>query len=164
MVSIMETDATPQEALAAAERATASVWTDYPPTPAWYFPAVGAWGAVLVYAISGVDSSAVQVPVILGLVALSGGFMGWYQRYRGAMPKLTSAPPEFRRAILAFFAVYAVLIAVYAVLIAAVGVVGFALDLPLAAAAGTFVVATAGLYVYEKAYESAARRTKDRLA
>jgi hypothetical protein len=157
MVSIMETDATPQEALAAAERATASVWTDYPPTPAWYFPAVGAWGAVLVYAISGVDSSAVQVPVILGLVALSGGFMGWYQRYRGAMPKLTSAPPEFRSAILAFFAVYAVLIA-------AVVVVGFALDLPLAAAAGTFVVATAGLYVYEKAYESAARRTKDRLA
>jgi hypothetical protein len=157
MVSIMETDATPQEALAAAERATASVWTDYPPTPAWYFPAVGAWGAVLVYTISGVDSSAVQVPVILGLVALGGGFMGWYQRYRGAMPKLTSAPPEFRRAILAFFAVYAVLIA-------AVVVVGFALDLPLAAAAGTFVVATAGLYVYEKAYESAARRTKDRLA
>jgi hypothetical protein len=157
MVSIMETDATPQEALAAAERATASVWTDYPPTPAWYYPAVGAWGAVLVYAISGVDSSAVQVPVILGLTALGGGFMGWYQRYRGAMPKLTSAPPEFRRAILAFFAVYAVLIA-------AVVVVGFALDLPLAAAAGTFVVATAGLYVYEKAYESAARRTKDRLA
>jgi hypothetical protein len=157
MVSIMETDATPQEALAAAERATASVWTDYPPTPAWYYPAVGAWGAVLVYAISGVDSSAVQVPVILGLVALSGGFMGWYQRYRGAMPKLTGAPPEFRRAIVAFFAVYAVLIA-------AVVVVGFALDLPLVAAAGTFVVATAGLYVYEKAYESAARRTKARLA
>jgi hypothetical protein len=157
MVSSMETDATPQEALAAAERATASVWTDYPPTPAWYYPAVGAWGAVLVYALSGVDSSAVQLPVILALVALSGGFMGWYQRYRGAMPKLTSAPPEFRRAILAFFAVYAVLVA-------AVVVVGFALDLPLAAAAGTFVVATAGLYVYENAYESAARRTKDRLA
>jgi hypothetical protein len=157
MVSIMETDATPQDALAAAERATASIWTEYPPTPAWYYPAVGAWGAAVVYTVAGVDSSAVQVPVMLALMALLGAFIGWYQRYRGAMPKLTSAPPEFRRAILAY-------LAVYAVLIAAVVVVGFALDQPLAAAAGTFVVATAGLYVYEKAYESAARRTKARLA
>jgi hypothetical protein len=156
MVSVMETDATPQEALAAAERATASIWTGYPRTPAWYYPAVGAWGAALVYAVAGVDSSIIQVAVVLALVALSGGFMGWYQRYRGAMPRLTSAPPEFRRTIGAFFAVYAVLIA-------AVIVVGFVLDRPVAAAAGTFVVATAGLYVYEKAYESAARRTKDRL-
>ena len=53
----MESDVSPQEALAAAERATASVWTDYPPTPAWYYPAVGAWAAALAYAITGVDSS-----------------------------------------------------------------------------------------------------------
>jgi hypothetical protein len=49
------------------------------------------------------------------------------------------------------------------VLVAAVIVVGFVLDRPVVAAAGTFVVATAGLYAYEKAYESAARRTKERL-
>jgi hypothetical protein len=157
MVSVMETDATPQEALAAAERATASIWTDYPRTPAWYYPAVGAWAAALAYAITGVDSSVVQVPVVLALAALSGAFIGWYQRYRGALPKLTSAPPEFRRSIGAFFAVYALLIG-------AVLVVGFVLDLPVVAAAATFVVATAGLYAYEKSYESAARRTKDRLA
>jgi hypothetical protein len=156
IVSVMESDATPQEALAAAERATASVWTDYPPTPGWYYPGVGVWGAALVYAITGVDSSLVQVPVVLALVAVSAAFMGWYQRYRGAMPRLTSAPAEFRRSIWAFFAVYALLIA-------AVIVVGFVLDLPVVAAAGTFVVAAAGLYIYEKAYESAARRTKERL-
>src|SRR5688572_8216865 len=107
----METDATPRDALAAAERATASIWTEYPRTPAWYYPAVGAWGAAVVYTVAGVDSSVVQVPVMLALVGLSAGFMGWYQRYRGAMPRLTSAPAEFRRTIWAFFAVYAVLIA-----------------------------------------------------
>jgi hypothetical protein len=157
MVSVMETDATPQEALAAAERATASIWTDYPRTPAWYYPAVGAWAAAVVYTVAGVDSSLVQVPVVLGLVALLGAFYGWYQRYRGAWPKLTSAPPEFRRAIGAY-------LAVYTLLVAAVIVVGFVLDLPAVAAVGTFVVATAGLYVYEKAYEAAALRTKQRLA
>jgi hypothetical protein len=156
MVSGMESDATPQQALAAAERATASIWTDYPRTPAWYYPAVGAWAAAVVYTVAGVDSAIVQVPVMLALVGLSAGFMGWYQRYRGAMPRLTSAPAEFRRPIWAYFAVYSLLVA-------AVIVVGFVLDLPLVAAAGTFVVATAGLYAYEKAYESAARRTKERL-
>jgi hypothetical protein len=156
MVSAMESDATPQEALAAAERATASVWIDYPPTPGWYYPAVGVWAAALVYTMTGIDSSVVQLPVVLALVAASGAFMGWYQRYRGAMPRLTSAPAEFRRSLGAFFAVYALLIA-------AVIVVGAVLDLPVVAAAGTFVVATVGLYIYEKAYESAARRTKERL-
>jgi hypothetical protein len=157
MVSNMETDATPQDALRQAERATASVWTDYPPTPWWYYAAGGAWAAGLVYAITGVDNDLVRVGVIVALCAFAGAFVGWYKSYRGALPRVTSAPREFKRAIVAYFVVYALLIA-------GVVVVGFVLDLPLVAAVGTFVAATTGLYVYEKAYESAAQRTRERLA
>lgn len=157
MVSNMETDATPQDALRQAERATASVWTDYPPTPWWYYPAGGAWAAGLVYAITGVDNSLVQIAMVVGLCALSGLFIGWYKNYRGTLPRITSAPREFKRAITVYFVVYALLIA-------GVIVVGFVLDQPLVAAVGMFVAATAGLYVYERAYESAAQRTRERLA
>jgi hypothetical protein len=152
----MESDATPQEALAAAERAVTSVWTDYPATPAWYYPGVAAWAAAVVYTAAGIDSSLVQIPLMLALCGLNGLFIGWYRSYRGAMPRLGGAPPEFRRSIAAFFVAYALLIA-------AVVVVAFVLDQPVAAAAGTFVVVAAGLYVYERAYESAARRTRTRV-
>jgi hypothetical protein len=156
MVSIMESDVTPARSLAAVERANAALWTDYPPTPWWYHPAGGAWMAATVACLGAVDDPYVR---FTGLVALAGAaqlFQLWYRRYRGAMPRLTSAPDEFKPAIRAF-----VLGAL--ALVATVAVVVVVADAVLAGVALTFVGATAGLYAYERTYEAAARRTRDRL-
>ena len=48
----METTPDPYQQLAEAERAAAAPYVDYPPTPAWYAPAVGAWSAAVVAALT----------------------------------------------------------------------------------------------------------------
>ena len=48
----METNMTPEEQLRQVERAQTAPWVDYPPTPNWYYPAVGLWlGAMCVAAV-----------------------------------------------------------------------------------------------------------------
>jgi hypothetical protein len=152
----MESDLTPQQALVDAERATAAVWIDYPPTPAWYYPASGAWHAGFVGALGALYDKPVLLAVAAGVLGgLVGWFLHWYTGYRGTYPKVSSAPEEFRSAIAAFLAAYTVL------LVATVGLT-VAVD-PVVAAVVAFVGFTATVYVYERAYERAAAATRRRL-
>lgn len=156
MVSIMESDAHPGPALAAAERATAAIWTDYPPTPAWFYPAGGAWVAAMVAVGAVVDRPLLALPAALSLALASFAFTRWYTRYRGVLPRMTSAPAEFRPAILVYLAGCVLLT------LAVIGVTYLAEQL-VAGVVLAFVGTTAVLYAYERAYEVAARRTRDRL-
>jgi hypothetical protein len=152
----MESDATPQQALAEAERATASLWAHYPPTPRWYCPASGAWHAGYVLAFGGLRDSLVLLAIaMVALMALAVWFMNWYTRYRGAFPKVGSAPQEFTPAIAAFVGGYAILAAAVVVVLVTVGSV--------VAALVAFVGVTALFYVYERAYAAAAAATRARL-
>jgi hypothetical protein len=152
----MESDVTPEQALAAAERATAAVWIDYPPTPAWYYPAMGAWWGALVLSLGALyDDPLLLVAPAAVLIGSLAWFVSWYTRYRGTLPKGVSAPKEFRPAIAALAAGEVVMIALAAALCLTAG--------PLVAALVTFVGATAGLWVYERAYEAAAAATRERL-
>jgi hypothetical protein len=156
MVSCMENDATPQQALAEAERATAALWTDYPPTPSWYYPAVAAWATGYVLAFGALDNLAVlgAASVALGLLAVV--FVRWYTNLRGTIPRRQSAPAEFKSAIRAYLLGYILILGATAALFLTVGY--------LVAAAFMFVTSTAGLWFYERAYERAAGRTRERLA
>jgi hypothetical protein len=155
MVSSMESDTTHQQTLAEAERATAALWTDYPPTPAWYYPAVGAWFAGYVVAFGAPLADHVRLPLLLVLPFLFGLFVRWYTDKRGAMPRLRSAPPEFKSAIRWYLVGYAALLGACVAVYFTAGYV--------AATVVAFVGATAGLWVYERAYEDAVRRTRERL-
>jgi hypothetical protein len=156
MVSTMESDPTPQQAIVEVERATATLWTAYPPTPGWYCPAVGAWCAALVLVVGGLRGSPVAlVASLAGLAALSAWYRVWYTRYRGTLPRLGSAPDEFRPAVAAFIAGTSVVVVATALTYLLVGYV--------AAALLAFVVVTAGLAVYERAYATAAAATRARL-
>jgi hypothetical protein len=156
MVSNMESDAHPGSALAAAERATAAIWTDYPPTPAWYYPAGGAWVAAFVAVGAAVERPLVALPAALALTLVGVAFTRWYTRYRGVLPRLASAPAEFRPAIRVYLAGCVLLT------VAVIGVTYLA-DRLVAGIVLAFVGTTAALYLYERAYEAAARRTRDRL-
>ncbi|HXH56004.1 hypothetical protein [Iamia sp.] len=153
----MESDRTPRDPLAAAERAGAAPYVDYPPTPWWYFPAAGAWAASMVVAIGQAgERPGLTVGLVLVLVAAEVAFIGWYRRYRGTMPSFSGVPAEVARAM-GGFAVGAVV--VVAVVVAATVWAGV-----LAGAALAFVGVTAGLVAYERRYEAAARATRERLA
>jgi hypothetical protein len=152
----MESDATPQQALAEVERATAGLWAHYPPTPWWYCPASGAWHAGFVLAFGGLHDSLVPLAIaMVALMALAALFASWYTRYRGAIPKVRSAPEEFTPAIAAFVGGYAALAAAVVAVLVTVGYV--------VAALVAFVGVTALLYVYERAYAAAAAATRERL-
>lgn len=156
MVSNMESETTPHDALAEAERATSSLWTRYPPTPWWYSPAGGAWCAGFVLALGGLhESPLLLVAALAGLLALSLWFRIWYVRYRGTLPRVGSAPAEFRQAITAFGAGTVVLLAATVLVYLAAGY--------LAAGLLAFAGSTVGLAVYERAYASAAAATRERL-
>jgi hypothetical protein len=152
----MESDVTPAEALAEAERVTARLWTHYPPTPAWYYPAGGAWYAGFVLVVGGLhDRPLLLIVAIAALFALSAWFLRWYTTYRGTFPRLRSAPAEFRPAIRLLVAGHATLLVAVAVLYVTAGLGAVALL--------TFCGVTAGLYLYERAYEAAAAATRERL-
>ena len=151
----MESDLTPQQALAAAERAGAAPYVDYPPTPAWYFPAVGVWAAAMVLAVGELaDRPLVFVPVLIALAVAEGVFIGWYRRYRVTMPSMRHVPREIARAMVGF--------GVGAVIVVIAGVV--AATNSFIAAAVTFLAVTAGLIVYEHRYATAARAASERMA
>jgi hypothetical protein len=153
----MESDATPQQALAEVERVTAGLWADYPPTPWWYCPGSGAWHAGLVLALGGLHGSPLlQLAATAGLTAVAAWFTSWYTRYRGVVPRIGSGiPAEFRPAVLAFGGGWLAVLAVVVVVFATVGY--------LVAAVVAFVAVTAGFYVYERAYAAAAAATRERL-
>lgn len=151
----MESESTPAQALADVERATATLWTEYPPTPWWYYPAIGAWCGGLVLTLGGLhDSPLLLLLAMAALLALGRWFTAWYTRYRGTFPRLRSAPAEFRRAITSFVAGYVLLLMVTALVWVAAG---FA-----AAAVVVFAGAAGGTFVYERAYAAAAA-TRERL-
>ncbi|MCB5168339.1 hypothetical protein LG634_26375 [Streptomyces bambusae] len=150
----MESDFSPQQALAVAERGATAPWTDYPRTPAWYYPAGGLWAAGLVLALTELHGPALA-GALAALVALELAFALWYRKVRTAWPKLSAAPAEFRPALRAFVLGTGALAAVVTALALFVGAV--------AAVPVTLVGVTAGLYAYEKAYERAAARTRSRV-
>lgn len=138
-----------------ADRAEAAPWTDYPPTPGWYPPAVGLWGAALTLALGLLDSTLSRLLVVAGLVLVEGGFFGWYRRYRGTMPS-GPLPRELRPAAAAF------VVGLLAVVVAGGTLV--LLGLAWVAAAVVLVAATGVVWSYERAYAAAMAATKARLA
>jgi hypothetical protein len=139
-----------------AERAAAAPYVDYPPTPSWYYPAFGVWVAAYVALLGLREEHPVLLVVgIVGLSAVVGLFIGWYQRYHGAMPRPLRGPREFRRVYVAYFAGLAVLAGLVA---GAWVLVGHA-----AAVAVAFVGTVVGLYGYERAYAAAASRARERI-
>lgn len=153
----MESDAFDlTEAQRTLERAEAAPYVDYPPTPWWYYPAFGAWSAAYV-ALLGLwdDHSVLLVAGMVLLAAVIGGFLGWYQRYHGAMPRPFRGPREFRPAY-AFYGLGTA--AVVGLVTAAWLLVGHP-----AAIVTAFAATALALHGYERAYATAARRTRERL-
>jgi len=143
-----------RRALQEADRAEASPWIDYPPTPRWYPVAVGVWAALITLAFTELDEP-LRLPAVLLLIVLEGGFLGWYVRYRGGVMPTGPAPREFRRSIVLF-------------VLGAVGIlVGIALLAsfvsPWLAAAFALVTTTVLIAWYERVYAEAARRARERL-
>ena len=156
MVARMESDPSVPALLRQAERAAAAPYVDYPATPHWYPPAVGAWAAAMVLAVASLPDH--PVVATIGLVVLVAGeaaFFAWYRRYRQTMPSLQGAPHEisdaFRRYAVGLFVVLALcgLTFLVAGLMACVVV--------------TFVLVTGGLAIYERHYANAAQAARDRL-
>lgn len=152
----MESDAFDlAEAQRTAERAEAAPSVDYSPTPRWYFPAFGAWVAAYVALLgAGVHPAIVVVGMVL-LAMLVGAYLGWYQSRAGAMPRLLGGPREFRHAYLWYFLGLAALTGLVALVWLLAG--------HLAAVVTAFAGTTVGSYGYERAYATAARRTRERL-
>ena len=151
----METNKTPEEQLRQVERAQTAPWVDYPPTPNWYYPAVGLWlGAMCVAAVK-VFSDNRWIAVVAVLLVLEVTLINWMKRGRPAMPNLRTVPGEFER-LVKWFVLIAILIvaATLALVIAGLEVAGFSLG-----AAATAI----GLYVYEKKFEAAADQARLRL-
>jgi hypothetical protein len=154
MVSGMESDFTPRQALAEAERGAVAIWIDYPPTPWWYFPGAGAWASALVLTVTELHGLWGTL-ALLALVAVELVFLVWYRRLRGAWPKITNPPTEFKAAIRAFLIGATVLTATIGLLAVFAGVI--------VAVSVTFVGVMGGLLWYEKAYQHAAARTRRRV-
>lgn len=156
MVSTMETTPDPRQQLEEADRAAAAPYVDYPRTPTWYAPAVGAWSAALVAVLAARNSHPVlSVALVLALVAAEVGFIAWYRTKRGTMPSLRHVPPEIRSEMTRY--VVGLVVVMAAVLAAAV------LLSWVVAAVLAFVLVTAGLTAYERRYARAAAATRARL-
>jgi hypothetical protein len=156
MVANMESDQDPRQLLAEAERAAAAPFIDYPPTPRWYAPVVGAWAAAMVLTIGAMaDHKLVAVPVLVLLIALEGAFFAWYRHYRKVNPTLTNAPPEIAVAFRRY--------AVGVVVVVAACVIAFVLGGAIVSAVVAFVTVTGGLVLYERQYAAAAAVTRERL-
>jgi hypothetical protein len=155
MVSDMESFRDADEALAEVERASAAPYVDYPPTPAWYPPAVGAWTAALTMATTLADRILFGA-ALAALLAIELAALALYRRYRGTLPSMRRVPAEIGRAMRQFF------VGATAVLAAVVTV--YALASPVVAAGVAFVTVTALLHWYEERYAAAAAAARDRLS
>lgn len=144
-----------RQALRDADRAEAAPWTDYPPTPRWYPPAVGAWAALLTLAFAELDGG-LRWLALAGLIGAEFAFVRWYVRYRDSVMPVGRPPREFRGAITGFVTGAAVVVLGVAALVALVG--------SWAAAAFAFIATTVIIAWYERAYAEAARLARERLA
>lgn len=148
------------EELREADRAAAAPYISYPSTPWWYAPAIGIWFAAFVVVMNdwSQGSSASTGLVLFALILIELAFLYWMNRRHGALPFPGSgtAPPEINRLYRRYFATMFAVIVVVALVWWQVGVIG--------AAIVTFIVVTAGLAWYEKAYVAASEAVKARLA
>lgn len=158
MLSVMESTPPPAEQLRAIEQAEAAPYINFPPTPWWYSPAIGAWAAAFVGAFSWwrVNSALFLVSLAL-LVVLEGLFIGWLKRRHGAlpMPGYGRPPAEIASAWRWYGAGAVVVIAAIAVAWWLGGVA--------TGAVVAFITVAAGLAVYERRYAQAAARARERL-
>ena len=145
----------PEEQLAEVERLQTLPWTEYPPTPLWYFPTIGVWFALTLGCMVKVWDSAIWIAPLIGLVALEGAFIGWMTKRRGAMPRLGSMPAELALTARWYAGGVAIVVGGGLALMAWV-------SLPIGAAM-VFLASTVGLYVYEQQYERAAEATRIRV-
>ena len=156
MLSNMES--TPAEQLQAAERGAAAPYISYPPTPWWYFPAIGAWAAAFVgtFAWWRVDGVRFLLSLVL-LIALELLFVAWMKRRHGALPMPGRGRPPAE--IASVWRGYA---AGFLVVIAAIGVAWWLGGIAIGAVTA-FLTVTAGLVVYEWRYAAAAAHVRERL-
>jgi hypothetical protein len=148
----------PEEQLAAAERGAAAPYVDFPPTPWWYAPAVGAWTAALIGTFTWWRENAVLFTgALAALIVVELLFVFWMRRRHGAFPApgRRTAPTEIA-AVWRGFLVAAPVIALL------VGLTWWLAGIP-AAAGAAFVLVTIGLTYYERRYAAAAARVRDRL-
>lgn len=156
MVSVMESFSDAEAALAEAERASAAVYIDYPPTPKWYPPAIGAWAAGFALTVANLHRNAIAFPALLVLVTSEVALLSWYRHYRGTMPTLRDVPPEIAAAMWRYAAG---LVAVVALAVGSHLVAG-----PVATALATFASTTLLIVWYERGYARAAAATRARLS
>lgn len=146
-----------QQQLDIAERAGAAPFVDYPTTPSWYAPIVGLWAAGMTAVIPNMsDNKAVMIPAVLVLIAIEFAFISWYRRFMGTMPNLKNAPAEIRAEMKRYF--IGVVVAFTAIALSLIFIGWWA------GAIVAFATVTIGLTVYERRYEAAAKRTKQRLS
>lgn len=145
-----------RNALHEADRAAASPWIDYPPTPVWQVPAMGLWSAAFVL-VWRLDGPLFAVSVV-SLLLLEAAFIRWMSQRHGAMPfpGHGTPPPEIGRVYRGYFVGTGVVVLV-------VGIVWWLLGVVTAGVA-TFLLVTGGLAVYEHTYSAAAARVRDRLS
>lgn len=146
------------EQLAAVERGAAAPYVDFPPTPWWSPPVVGAWVAAFIGTFAWWRGNAVLfIGALLVLIAAEFLFVGWLQRRHGAFPRPGGGtPPAEITAVWRSFLTAVPLITVL------VGLVWWLAGVP-AAAGVAFVLVTAGLIGYERRYAGAAARVRERL-
>ncbi len=142
-----------------ADRAAAAPFTDCPELPGWYPLAGGAWFAAILGtgAYEWPDNKALRLLVIAVLVAVLGAAVRWYRNASGVEHSLDArkAPPEIGRTMVGYY--------VGATAALAVAFACWAFAPPVVTVAVTFVLATAGLAVYERRYRQAAEVVLTRL-
>jgi hypothetical protein len=144
--------------LAVAERAAAAPYVDYPPTPWWYAPVIGAWtAAVLGTFVWWRENAGLFIAALLVLIALELLFVSWMKRRHGALPVPGRGRPPAE--IAAVWRGYMLGVAAIALLVALAWVLGGT----LIAAGSAFVLVTAGLIGYERRYAVAAAQVRSRL-
>ena len=148
-----------REQLEIVRRAEAAPYIDYPRTPWWYAPSVGAWVGAMIGAFSWWrENAAIFSGLLATLVVLEVVFLAWMGRRHGAlpMPGRGTPPPE----IAAAWRGYALALPGVALAVA----LTWWLAGPPVAAGVSFVLVTAGLAVYERRYALAAAKVRARLA
>ncbi|SCF25313.1 hypothetical protein [Micromonospora mirobrigensis] len=148
----------PREQLKVAERGAAAPYLDFPPTPWWYAPSIGAWIAAMIGTFIWWRENAVLFTgSLVILVTAEILFIHRMQRRHGALPRPGKGTPPDEIA-----GVWRRYLASLPVLVLVVGVVWWLVGVP-AAAVTAFVLVTVGLTAYERRYAVAAAEARARL-
>lgn len=141
------------------DRAAAAPFLEYPSLPVWWPVVAGAWfTAVFSAGFTGwISNTGVRAAVTVSLVAALAFFLRWYMDRRGVMPSSDPrvAPTEIGRAMWWYYA--------GAIACALVIAACFLWAPPVVAAVATFILATVGIAVYDRAYHRAADQVRSRL-